>query len=99
MVKIDNVTKRYPTRHGGITVLDGINLRVAPGEKVGILGRNGAGKSTLIRLVSGAERPTTGNITRTMKCLMAACLRRRVPGFAHRPRQSALHLSCLRRER
>ena len=67
MVKIDNVTKRYQTRHGGITVLDGINLRVAPGEKVGILGRNGAGKSTLIRLVSGAERPTTGRITRTMK--------------------------------
>ena len=66
MVKIDNVTKRYPTRHGAITVLAGIDLAVAPGEKVGILGRNGAGKSTLIRLISGAEHPTSGSISRKM---------------------------------
>lgn len=67
MVTIDDVTKRYPIRHGEITVLDGIDLKVAPGEKIGILGRNGAGKSTLIRLIGGAERPTAGTITRTMK--------------------------------
>lgn len=36
------------------------------GEKIGILGRNGAGKSTLIRLISGVEPPTTGEIKRTM---------------------------------
>ena len=36
------------------------------GEKLGVLGRNGAGKSTLVRLVSGAERPTFGTISRTM---------------------------------
>jgi capsular polysaccharide transport system ATP-binding protein len=67
VVTIDNVTKRYPTRHGSITVLDGIDLRVAPGEKIGILGRNGAGKSTLIRLISGAERPSTGSVLRSMR--------------------------------
>jgi capsular polysaccharide transport system ATP-binding protein len=66
MISIDHVSKRYATRHGNVTVLDDINLTVKPGEKIGILGRNGAGKSTFIRLVSGAERPSDGHITRTM---------------------------------
>lgn len=53
-------------RYGMKTIFEGINLTIAPGEKMGILGRNGAGKSTLIRLISGAERPSVGKITRTM---------------------------------
>lgn len=66
MIQLDNVVKRYKTRQGSSTVFNGINLQVNPGEKIGILGRNGAGKSTLIRLISGAERPTSGTITRSM---------------------------------
>lgn len=66
MIQITNLVKRYQTRHGLVTVLDKINLQIAPGEKMGILGRNGSGKSTLIRLISGAERPTSGAITRNM---------------------------------
>lgn len=66
MIKLENITKVYSTHSGLRTVLDGINLTVHPGEKIGILGRNGAGKSTLIRLMSGAERPTTGHIERGM---------------------------------
>lgn len=66
MISIEHVTKRYSTRHGEVTVLDDVNLTIRPGEKVGILGRNGAGKSTLIRLISGAERPTSGVIRRDM---------------------------------
>ncbi len=66
MIHINNVTKRYGTRHGEVTVLDDVNLIIRPGEKVGILGRNGAGKSTMIRLISGAERPTSGHIHREM---------------------------------
>lgn len=64
MITLANVTKVYNTRQGSRTVLDGINLRVAKGEKIGILGRNGSGKSTLIRLISGAELPTRGHIHR-----------------------------------
>jgi capsular polysaccharide transport system ATP-binding protein len=64
MITLDNVSKVYGTRQGPRTVLDGLNLRIAKGEKVGILGRNGAGKSTLIRLISGAELPTHGYIHR-----------------------------------
>ena len=66
MIHIEHVTKRYGTRHGTVTVLDDVNLTIRPGEKVGILGRNGAGKSTIIRLISGAERPSSGHIRRKM---------------------------------
>lgn len=66
MIQLTNLVKHYPIRGGHSIVLDHINLQIAPGEKVGILGRNGAGKSTLIRMISGAERPTRGSITRDM---------------------------------
>ncbi|AOJ79910.1 ATP-binding protein [Burkholderia savannae] len=67
MIELARVCKDYRTRQGIHRVLNNIDLRVKPGEKVGILGRNGAGKSTLIRMISGAELPTSGHIRRTMK--------------------------------
>ena len=66
MIRIENVSKRYGMRKGHRTVLDRVNLELHRGRNVGILGRNGAGKSTLIRLLSGAERPTSGRIVRNM---------------------------------
>ncbi|MEP7300921.1 MAG: ABC transporter ATP-binding protein [Caldimonas sp.] len=66
MIELRDITKRYATRHGPRTVLDRVNLQIRPGEKVGILGGNGSGKSTLIRLIGGAEQPTSGSVTRGM---------------------------------
>jgi capsular polysaccharide transport system ATP-binding protein len=66
MIHLKNVTKEYATRHGRVRVLDSVSLRIEPGEKLGILGRNGAGKSTLVRIIGGAEKPSTGQITRKM---------------------------------
>ena len=66
MIDINSVSKAYETRLGPRRVLNEVNLTVGRHEKVGILGRNGAGKSTLIRLISGAEQPSSGTITRTM---------------------------------
>ena len=66
MISVEHVSKRYLTRQGWRTVLHDINFKMEKGEKIGILGRNGAGKSTLIRLISGVEPPTTGEIKRTM---------------------------------
>jgi capsular polysaccharide transport system ATP-binding protein len=66
MIVLRDVSKVYQTRSGPKTVLDKINLTVHPGQKLGILGCNGAGKSTLIRLISGAELPTSGKILRKM---------------------------------
>ena len=66
MITIDDVSKSYPIRHGMVSVLSHANMQIGRGEKVGILGRNGAGKSTIIRLISGAEQPTSGKVRRDM---------------------------------
>ncbi|NBI47434.1 ABC transporter ATP-binding protein [Burkholderia sp. ISTR5] len=66
MIELSKISKDYHTRQGVRRVLSDIELRVARGEKIGILGRNGAGKSTLIRMISGAELPTKGKIRREM---------------------------------
>jgi capsular polysaccharide transport system ATP-binding protein len=66
MIRVEHVHKEYRTRHGRREVLKDINLTLERGRNVGILGRNGAGKSTLIRLLSGAEKPTSGRIVRDM---------------------------------
>ena len=64
MIQLEHVSKSYSTRQGPRTILDGINLQVEKGQKIGIFGRNGSGKSTLIRLISGAELPTSGRVRR-----------------------------------
>ena len=67
MILLQDVCKTYPTRFGRRRVLDRIDLTLERGCNIGIIGRNGAGKSTLIRLISGAEQPTSGRIWRGMK--------------------------------
>lgn len=66
MIRLENISKYYETTRGNKSVLHEINLLIAPGEKVGILGRNGAGKSTLIRIMGGVTLPDSGTITRDM---------------------------------
>ncbi len=65
-ILVSNIRKSYAISGGRYAVLDGIHLEVRRGEKWGILGKNGAGKSTFIRLISGAELPTSGTIKRNM---------------------------------
>jgi capsular polysaccharide transport system ATP-binding protein len=66
VINLRQITKYYPTRYGQHCVLNGIDLSICQGDKIGILGINGAGKSTLIRILSGAELPTSGRVHRGM---------------------------------
>jgi capsular polysaccharide transport system ATP-binding protein len=66
MLCIEHVSKEYSTRRGRQRVLHDVCFNLERGGHLGILGRNGAGKSTLIRLIAGAERPTSGVIRRGM---------------------------------
>jgi capsular polysaccharide transport system ATP-binding protein len=66
MIACDNLHKSYPMGHGQKHVLKGLDFHIAPGERVGFLGRNGAGKTTLIKLIGGVELPTSGRIKRHM---------------------------------
>ena len=67
MLSVEHVSKVYDTRSGPYRVLDDVSFTLQRGRNLGILGRNGAGKSTMIRLISGAERPTTGRVKRGLR--------------------------------
>ena len=60
MLAARNVT----VMRGPRMVLDGVDLSVDAGSRIGVLGRNGAGKSTLLRVLAGLEAPTSGSVKR-----------------------------------
>ena len=64
MIEFRDVSKYYLTPTGRKVVLDHLNLVLPAGAKVGVLGRNGAGKSTLLSMISGTNRPSSGEIRR-----------------------------------
>lgn len=60
LLEMRDLTLKYGTRQ----VFSGLNLRVKPGQVVGILGQNGAGKTTLLKSVLGDVKPAAGTIFR-----------------------------------
>ena len=62
LVDLHSVKKFYKSTAGTFTALNGINLQIATGEFVSIIGKSGSGKSTLINLITGIDQPTSGEI-------------------------------------
>ena len=62
VVLLEDVRKVFKTRAGPFEALRGINLRIEEGEFVGVVGPSGSGKSTLINMVTGIDRPTSGEV-------------------------------------
>lgn len=62
ILQADNIIKKYRMGNQVITVLNGISLKIYPGEVVCILGTSGCGKTTFLNIAAGLERPTRGEI-------------------------------------
>ena len=58
LLHVDNIGKRF----GGFVALDGIELEVQPGERLGLIGPNGSGKSTLVNCICGTLQNETGKV-------------------------------------
>ena len=62
LIDIHNVTKSYESSAGVCQALRSIDLHVNQGEFVAVVGKSGSGKSTLINMITGIDRPTSGDI-------------------------------------
>jgi bicarbonate transport system ATP-binding protein len=62
LLRFEQLGKEYATQRGPYVVLEDINLEVAKGEFVCVIGHSGCGKSTLLNMVSGFATPTTGKV-------------------------------------
>ncbi|NDJ79226.1 MAG: ABC transporter ATP-binding protein [Chloroflexi bacterium] len=62
VILLENVEKIYKTKAGPLHVLKGVDLHINEGEFVAIVGPSGSGKSTLINMITGIDRPTSGEV-------------------------------------
>ncbi|MEP3349836.1 MAG: ABC transporter ATP-binding protein [Marinomonas sp.] len=62
MIKLESLTKYYPSKLGNQYIFQDINFTVPEGHNIAILGSNGAGKSTLFRILAGSEYPNKGRV-------------------------------------
>lgn len=62
LITLQNVVKTYTTPAGAFKALRGIDLQIKKGEFVAVVGKSGSGKSTLLNMLTGIDRPTSGEV-------------------------------------
>lgn len=62
LIELHQIVKMYQSGETSVTALNGIDLHIDAGEFIGVIGKSGSGKSTLINMMSGIDRPTSGQI-------------------------------------
>src|SRR5215510_3397372 len=62
LIYLRQVKKTYASAAGTFTALKGIDLQIERGEFVAVIGKSGSGKSTLINMITGIDRPTSGQV-------------------------------------
>src|SRR3954470_8918716 len=61
-IELRQLTRKLPSGDRTLTILDRVDLSIAPGEFTAVLGPSGSGKSTLLALMAGLDRPTSGEV-------------------------------------
>ncbi len=61
-IQMRQIVKKFKTVAGEVTVLKGIDVDFYPGEFVGVIGKSGSGKSTMVNMITGIDRPTSGEV-------------------------------------
>jgi len=69
MIHASRLTKIYGDASSGIKAIDGLNLKIEPGQRVALLGRSGSGKTTLMNILAGLDRPSSGELIAAGKSL------------------------------
>ena len=101
IVRATGLTKQVDTGRSRLTILEDVDLEVAPGEAVAILGASGSGKTTLLGLLAGLDVPTRGQVLLDGVDLAGldedgrAALRRRLVGFVFQSFQLLPALTAL----
>jgi len=63
MLRVDRLTKEYPTPRGPLTVLSDVSFSLAPGDAAAVMGPSGSGKSSLLYVLGALEPPSSGTMT------------------------------------
>jgi lipoprotein-releasing system ATP-binding protein len=63
LLKVENVSKEYPTPRGALKIVSDVSLSLSQGDAVSIMGPSGSGKSTLLYMMGALEPPTSGTVT------------------------------------